>query len=102
MMRTMILLNIVVTTLTWTATTAFTPFFSAVAPDSSMAAIEGKRGKSTAPPRIRHDYSHEHNIREGRNEGVDPPSPRDDGLPVFNLFVRAHRRQVSSHNSTDQ
>ena len=64
-------------------------------PDSSSLWVVSKRGKATKPPRIRHDYTHEHNVREQRNEGVNPEGLRTDGLPVFNLFVRAHRRHVS-------
>jgi len=53
-----------------------------------------KKGKSVVPPRLRHDYSHEHSTREVRNEKIEPQKPGDDGLPVFNLFVRVKRRQV--------
>ena len=62
---------------------------------TALQASVGKRGKSTVPPRVRHDIDHGHNARELRNEGVVPQAPGEDGLPVFNLFVRAHRRHVS-------
>ena len=63
---------------------------------SLLSANRSKHGKAVVPPRLRHDYTHAPLAREQRNEGVEPVGVRTtDRLPVFNLFVRAHRRQVS-------
>ena len=62
----------------------------------SASSRSRKHGKAVVPPRLRHDYTHAPLAREQRNEGMEPVGVRTtDRLPVFNLFVRAHRRQVS-------
>ena len=62
-----------------------------------LLASVAKRGKAVKPPRSRHDYNHGRTARELRNEGVEPRDAQEGaGNPVFNLYVRAHRRQVRS------
>ena len=51
---------------------------------------------AVVPPRLHHDYNHQHLLREQRNEGVEPQGLRADGLPVLNLYIRAHSRHVSA------
>lgn len=61
----------------------------------SGASIEMKKGKSNVPITMRAQYERSKEMAKMREEMEANQRPGPDGLPVFNLFVRTKRANVS-------
>jgi hypothetical protein len=59
------------------------------------ATMEMKKGKANLPPQMRGQYKKAMEMGQMRKAMIDASSPGGDGLPVFNLFVRTKRQNVS-------
>jgi hypothetical protein len=57
--------------------------------------MEMKKGKANLPPQMRGQYKKQQEMASQRKAMIDASSPGGDGLPVFNLFVRTKRQNVS-------
>ena len=57
--------------------------------------ITMKKGKANVPPNMRAQYKRQQEMGRMRDEMVAAQNPGADGLPVFNLFVRTKRANVS-------
>jgi hypothetical protein len=57
--------------------------------------MEMKKGKANLPPQMRGQYKKAMEMGQMRKAMIDASSPGGDGLPVFNLFVRTKRQNVS-------
>ena len=62
----------------------------------NVASIEMKKGKDNVPPAMRAQYKKQKELQGMRQQMVESQQPGADGLPVFNLFVRTPRANVSS------
>ncbi len=60
------------------------------------ATIEMKKGKDNVPPAMRAQYKRQREMSNMREQMMDAQKPGPDGLPVFNLYVRSPRANVSS------
>lgn len=47
-----------------------------------------KKGKANVPPQMRGQYKKQQELAQMREQMISASKPGDDGLPVFNLFVR--------------
>jgi len=65
----------------------------------SGASIEMKKGKSNVPITMRAQYERSKEMAKMREEMEANQRPGADGLPVFNLFVRTKRANVSESRS---
>jgi len=54
-----------------------------------------KKGKPNVPPNMRGDYKRQKEMSQMRDQMVAASQPGKDGMPVFNLFVRTKRANVS-------
>ena len=63
----------------------------------NAATIEMKKGKDNVPPAMRAQYKKQKELQGMRQQMVESQQPGSDGLPVFNLFVRTPRANVSFH-----
>ena len=59
------------------------------------AAIEMKKGKDNVPPAMRAQYKRQKEMQGMREQMMEAQRPGADGLPVFNLYVRTPRANVS-------
>ena len=57
--------------------------------------IEMRKGKDNVPPAMRTQYKRQKELSNMREQMMDAQKPGADGLPVFNLFVRTPRANVS-------
>ena len=57
--------------------------------------MEMKKGKSNVPPQMRGQYKKAKELAQMREQMIAASKPGSDGLPVFNLFVRTKRANVS-------
>jgi hypothetical protein len=69
-------------------------------PMASPSAIAGssitmKKGKANVPPQMRGQYAKMKQMAALREQLVAASTPGSDGLPVFNLFVRTQKKNVS-------
>ena len=55
---------------------------------SNGATLEMKKGKANVPPQMRGQYKKQQEMAQMREQMMAASKPGDDGLPVFNLFVR--------------
>uniref|UniRef100_A0A7S3DVU2 Uncharacterized protein n=1 Tax=Entomoneis paludosa TaxID=265537 RepID=A0A7S3DVU2_9STRA len=87
----------------WTTGSAVSSFagnvlITGTAPSSSVvsgaASIEMKKGKANVPPQMRGQYAKQKEMQAMRDQVVASRTPTEDGLPVFNLFVRTKRANV--------
>ena len=60
------------------------------------ATIEMKKGKDNVPPAMRAQYRRQREMSSMREQMMEAQKPGADGLPVFNLYVRTTRANVSS------
>jgi hypothetical protein len=60
------------------------------------ARMEMKKGKANVPPQMRGQYKKQQEMAKMQREMAAATKPGPDGLPVFNLFVRTKRQNVSS------
>ena len=63
---------------------------------SNGASLEMKKGKDNVPPQMRAQYTRQKEMMQQRDAMIAASKPGADGLPVFNLFVRSPRANVSS------
>ena len=54
-----------------------------------------KKGKANVPPQMRGMYAKQQEMAAMRQQMIAASKPGADGLPVFNLFVRTKRANVS-------
>jgi hypothetical protein len=54
-----------------------------------------KKGKANVPPQMRSQYAKQQEMMAVREQMIAATKPGSDGLPVFNLFVRTKRANVS-------
>ena len=62
---------------------------------SSMTALNMGKGKNI-PPQMRGAYKKQREMAAMREQMIQASQPGSDGLPVFNLFVRTKKANVSS------
>jgi hypothetical protein len=62
---------------------------------SNVATMEMKKGKANVPPQMRGQYKKQQEMKRMRDQMVEASRPGPDGLPVFNLYVRTKKNQVS-------
>ncbi|GAX12811.1 hypothetical protein FisN_15Hh290 [Fistulifera solaris] len=97
MIRSLLFSSLLVTmTAAWTMTgTAVSGFHGAVVmsrmPSSSSSTLQMKKGKSNVPIQMRGQYKKAQELSQMRQEMIAASQAGDDGLPVFNLFVRTKR-----------
>jgi hypothetical protein len=74
----------------WTTGSAVSAFGGSVLVSSASngACIEMKKGKPNVPPQMRGQYKKQQEMAQMREQMIAASTPSDDGLPVFNLFVR--------------
>jgi hypothetical protein len=53
-----------------------------------------KKGKDNLPPQMRSQYKKQKEMMAMREEMIAAQKPGQDGLPVFNLFVRTKKANV--------
>jgi hypothetical protein len=58
-------------------------------------ALVMKKGKSNVPTELRSQYAKQKEMAAQRAQMVAASKPGEDGLPVFNLFVRTQKANVS-------
>jgi hypothetical protein len=63
---------------------------------SNGAMLEMKKGKPNVPPQMRSQYNRQKEMAAQREQIIAASKPGPDGLPVFNLFVRTSKANVSS------
>jgi hypothetical protein len=54
-----------------------------------------KKGKPNVPPQMRGQYKQQQEMARMQRQMIEASRPGADGLPVFNLFVRTKRQNVS-------
>jgi hypothetical protein len=59
------------------------------------ARMEMKKGKANVPPQMRGQYKRQQEQQQMRKQMTDAQTQGPDGLPVFNLFVRTKKQNVS-------
>lgn len=64
-------------------------------PTSSSTSLTMKKGKSNVPMQMRGQYKKAQEMSQMRKEMIAASQAGDDGLPVFNLYVRTKRGNVS-------
>lgn len=62
---------------------------------SGASTLEMKKGKENVPPAMRSQYRRQKEMSKMREQMIEAQKPGPDGLPVFNLFVRTKRANVS-------
>ena len=62
---------------------------------SHGATIEMKKGKDNVPAAMRTQYKRQREMSDMREQMMDSQKPGADGFPVFNLYVRSERANVS-------
>jgi hypothetical protein len=61
----------------------------------NTASLEMKKGKANMAPQMRSQYEKQKEMAAQRKEMLAATKQGPDGLPVFNLFVRTPRANVS-------
>lgn len=64
----------------------------------NTATMEMKKGKANVPPQMRSQYARQQEMMQQRDQMIAASKPGADGLPVFNLFVRTARANVSTNS----
>jgi hypothetical protein len=59
------------------------------------AMMEMKKGKANVPPQMRGQFKKQQETAAMQRQMVEAQRPGSDGMPVFNLFVRTKRQNVS-------
>lgn len=63
--------------------------------------MEMKKGKPNVPANMRGQYKRAQEMNDMRRQMEESTKPGQDGLPVFNLFVRTKKQNVSVDNDDD-
>ena len=58
-----------------------------------------KKGKANIPPQMRGQYKQQQQMQEMQKQMMEASKPGADGLPVFNLYVRTKRQNVSNFDA---
>lgn len=91
------------TTLAASTVSAFSTSSSFVSSSSSSAVLpvvqngcnmEMKKGKANVPPNMRGQFKKQQEMAAMQRQMAETSKPGDDGMPVFNLFVRTKRQNV--------
>jgi hypothetical protein len=53
-----------------------------------------RKGKDNVPPQMRSQYKRQKELAQMRDQMIAATKPGEDGLPVFNLFVRTSKANV--------
>ena len=90
MMRLLTLFSLFAAAAAWTTGSAVSSFGGNVLISSATngATLEMKKGKANVPPQMRGQYKKQQEMAQMRQQMIQSSTPGDDGLPVFNLFVR--------------
>lgn len=64
-------------------------------PQSARGDLTMKKGKANVPPNMRSQYKRQQELGKMRDQMQAAQNPGADGFPVFNLFVRTKRANVS-------
>ena len=90
MMRLLTLVSLLSTATAWTTGSAVSAFGGSVLISSASngAMVEMKKGKANVPPQMRGQYKRQQEMAQMRDQMMAASKPGDDGLPIFNLFVR--------------
>jgi hypothetical protein len=62
------------------------------------AYMEMKKGKANVPPQMRGQYKRQQEQASMRKQMDESSKPGEDGLPIFNLYVRTKLKNVSAGN----
>jgi hypothetical protein len=62
----------------------------------SRSSLTMKKGKPNVPPQMRGMYAKQQEMAAMREQMLTNSKPGPDGLPVFNLYVRTKKANVSS------
>uniref|UniRef100_A0A7S3P7F3 Uncharacterized protein n=1 Tax=Amphora coffeiformis TaxID=265554 RepID=A0A7S3P7F3_9STRA len=96
MMRLLSFLSLFAAATAWTTGSAVSSFGGSVLISSASngATLEMKKGKPNVPPQMRGQYKKQQEMAQMREQMVAASKPGQDGLPVFNLFVRTKLANV--------
>jgi len=103
MLRQLLLLSLAASASAWTTSSAVSSFGGTVlvldrpSPSCSTPApsLTMKKGKPNVPPQMRGMYAKQQEMAAMREQMISSSKPGADGLPVFNLFVRTKKGNVS-------
>ena len=102
MLRLFFLLNLLATSYAWTTGSAVSSFGGSVLVtgkasqcSSNSNSLVMKKGKANVPPQMRGQYKKQQEMAAMREQMLAASKPGEDGLPVFNLFVRTKKANVS-------
>ena len=90
MIRFLTFLSLLSAVAAWTTGSAVSSFGGSVLISSATngATLEMKKGKANVPPQMRGQYKRQQEMAQMREQMIAASKPGEDGLPVFNLFVR--------------
>ena len=99
-MRILAFISLVASTTAWTTGSCVSSFGGNVlvtgkCEPSTEASLTMKKGKANVPPQMRSQYKRQQELQSMREQMVAAQTVGDDGLPVFNLFVRTKKANVS-------
>lgn len=60
-----------------------------------VSTLDMKKGKDNIPPAMRAQYKKQKEMRQMAGQMSEAQKPGADGLPVFNLYVRTKKANVS-------
>ena len=96
-------MSLVTAAAAWTTGSAVSSFGGSVlvtgsptqcaSPNNNMLTM--KKGKANVPPQMRGQYKRQQEMAAMRDQMIANSKPGKDGLPVFNLFVRTKKANVS-------
>lgn len=100
MTRFLVLISLIASTTAWTTGSCVSSFGGSVlvtgkCEPSTQASLTMKKGKDNVPPQMRSQYKKQQELRSMRDQMVAAQTVGDDGFPVFNLFVRTKKANVS-------
>jgi hypothetical protein len=100
MLRLLTLITLAATAAAWTTGSAVSSFGGTVLlldrPTTvPTTMLTMKKGKANVPPQMRSQYAKQQEMMAQREQMIAASKPGPDGLPVFNLFVRTKRANVS-------
>ena len=101
MLQLLTLLSLVTTASAWTTGSSVSSFAGSVLitaerPTQTCALLTMKKGKANVPPQMRGQYKQQKQMAAMREQMLAASKPGADGLPVFNLFVRTKKANVSN------
>jgi hypothetical protein len=98
-MRFLVLLGLFATASAWTTSSAVSSFGGSVLVTgrgltTATPSLTMKKGKDNLPPQMRSQYKKQKEMMAMREEMIAAQKPGQDGLPVFNLFVRTKKANM--------